>query len=241
MKSVFTEISFRFLLLSAFLSLPATSHAQMFSADSDKSKAQNLQPPSRGLYFGPSFTEFTSSSGSGDLSFDGQLATIGFSSSGLTVEGNFGNSSWNPQEVSLFHVGAELGGGIRLLRSGSFALVAPAGISSDYLRASKDGSERDFQQSSFRVAGGLGFSIFTDRLRIQVAAKPSIGFSYSQGSLFGGNVRGVEADVLLGSVRIHSRFSLSSFYSYKRLSYDIDGVIYDYDLDSHRAGLMVLF
>lgn len=241
MKSVFVDISFRFLLLAAILSLPNSSHAQMFSADSDKSQAQTLQPPSRGVYFGPSFTNFSSSTGAGDLSFDGQLATLGFSSSGLSVESNIGNSSWNPQGVSLFHIGAELGGGIRLFRSGSFALVVPAGISSDYLRVSKDESERDFQQSSFRVSGGLGFSILTGRFRVQVSAKPSIGFSYSQGSLFGGNVRGVEADVLVGTVRIHPRLSLSSFYSYERLAYDIDGAIYDYNLSSHRAGLMVLF
>lgn len=213
----------------------------MFSADSGNERAQKLEAHSRGIYFGPSFTEFSSSTRAGDLSFDGQLATVGFSSSGLTVESNIGNSSWNPERVSLFHIGAELGGGILLYRSGAFALVAPAGVSSDYIRVSKETSERDFQQSSFRISGGLGFSVLSDRFRIQISAKPSIGFSYSQGSLFGGNVRGFETDVLVGSIRITSRYSLSSFYSYKRLSYDIDGDIYDYDIGSHRTGFMVLF
>lgn len=241
MKSHFTEISFRGLLLCAFFFIPASSYAQMFSADSGNDRAQKLEAPSRGIYFGPSFTEFSSSSRAGDLSFEGKLATVGFASSGLTIEANLGRSNWNPESVNLFNIGAELGGGILLHRSGAFSLVAPAGVSSDYIRVSKDASERDFQQSSFRISGGLGFSFFSERFSIQISAKPTIGFSYSQGSLFGGNVRGFEGDALVGAFRITSRFSLSTFYSYEHLSYDIDGDIYDYDLASHRAGLMVLF
>lgn len=240
MKRLSHRSPFHALALIFLCVAPSAAYAQMFSSGGD-SPANRIIAPSRGVSIGPSFSTFSSTSGTGDLSFDGTLLTVGLQTSGLSVDATVGPSSWNPQGATLFRIGAMVGGRVSLYRGELFSLFAPAGVSSDYLRVSREIAEREFRQSSFRILGGLGLSLANRGFRLSVSATPSIGFSYSQGSLFGGSVRGFTAGATVGSIKIASLARVSAFARYELLAYDIDFDLYDYELDSRRFGLVLQF
>lgn len=249
------------LWLLAGVLIPESVSAQMFSGDEKENRSTASQ--NRGLAFsaGVQFTDFTYRGGNesdGELRFDSDLLALHLDLGGLDIYSHFGNgiSAENGDDLSTFLIGANLGNLFPLYIKEGFGLLLPLTITTDFLRVSRDRARSEFQQSSLQAAAGIqvviggaggwssgrnraGGGLFSPVLRIK--GEPFFGFSYSQGSLFGGNLRGIRGEAAVTGLRISSGFSLRAGYRYHYRAYDIDGVLYDYGMKGHTVLLGVEF
>lgn len=213
---------------------------QMFSADEPRPKTASFY--SRSFSAGPEvFTLEHWGEGLGGLEVDDMLLGVGFDAGGVSIRAAFTLSEPSPQSSSVFTIGAAVENSIRLAGGESMALLLPFRISTDYLQVSRERVAAQFRQSSLRLGGGMGWMIRRGRLNLSAAVTPELGFSYSQGSVFGGGTRGVEAELRMGRIPLGPRIGLEGVYRYVARRYDIDGDLYDYNLAAHRVSIGVAF
>lgn len=218
--------------------LPRTAQAQMFSIGDDEPTQE------RGIdifsMIGASWevAEFTyAGEGATEmerLDFSDSIFRFRFESQGLDLSLGFGGSLTGMDNNSYLNLSGRLFNSFPLTRSPSFLLMVPLQISSDLKQVRKNQSDAEFVQSSLALGSGVS-TIFKlgDRISFNIKATPNYGFSFSQGSLFGGNLFRFDGKGLLYIDDLFGSNALSLGYHFDYRRYRIEGNLNDYDYTSH--------
>lgn len=168
------------------------------------------------------------------LDFNDSILRFRFESQGLDLSLGFGGSLTGMDNTSYVNVNGRLFNSFLLARSQSFLLLLPLQISSDLMQVRQNRSEAEFLQSSLSLGTGLS-TIFKlgDRISFNVKGTPNYGFSFSQGSLFGGNLFRVDGKGLIFIDDVFGSNALSLGYHFDYRNYRIEGNLNDYDYTSH--------
>ncbi|MDZ7717747.1 MAG: hypothetical protein U5K72_02860 [Balneolaceae bacterium] len=218
----------------------------MFSIDEDEPEQD------RGINL---FTMIGASWEVGDFSYAGQGATeeerldfndsilrFRFESQGLDLSLGFGGSLTGMDNTSYVNVSGRLFNSFPLIRSESFMLLAPLQITSDLKQVQQNRSEAEFLQSSLSLGTGVStFFSLGDRISFNIKATPNYGFSFSQGSLFGGNLFRFDGKGLLFIDDLFGSNALSFGYHFDYRTYRIEGNLNDYDYTSHSVTIGYAF
>lgn len=224
----------------------------MFSGDENPGRLSASQSRGIGLSAGIQLADFTYrplGEGMGELTFNSELLALHLDLGGIEIFSHFGQGLPTPtgNDLSTFNIGANLGNVFPLLIRNKVRLLLPLTLTTDFLRVSRDRARSEFQQSSVQVASGAqvvlnaGVGRMGNGPVLAVKGEPFLGFSYSQGSLFGGSLRGVRGEVTVSGLRITSRLAIRAGYRYQFRAYNIDGLLYDYSLQGHTFLLGVGF
>lgn len=226
------------LLFTIYMLLPISAQAQMFSIEEDGPDQE------RGINL---FTMIGASWEVADFSYAGQGATdmerldfedsilrFRFESQGLDLSLGFGGALTGMDNTSYVNVSGRLFNSFPLVRSESFLLLAPLQISSDLKQVRQNRSDAEFMQSSLTLGSGVS-TIFTlgNRVSFNIKATPNYGFSFSQGSLFGGTLFRFDGKGLLFIDDFFGSNALSLGYHFDFRKYRIEGNLNDYDYTSH--------
>lgn len=237
---------FVFFLTITFLCLTsATVNAQMFSIDTTE---QNQQQPAllrttagTGISFA-SFTFQGDESYDPELEFNGNLIHLFFTTPGLEAFSSFGGGLTGLDNISYFNIGARIYNLFAIKRSESLFLGLPIQLSTDLTQVTSSTASTDFRQSTLTAGTGLsGIVRLSDRISFNLKATPNYGFSFSQGSLFGGSVFKMDGRALLTADRILGRHALSIGYHFDFKSYNIDTDRDDYNFTAHTLLLGITF
>lgn len=221
-------------VLSICLVLMATpvsfAFGQMFSVQEEKSRP--LSNPSAFVRAGIGFNDFSyNGSNGGDqplLDYSGTHLNLSLELPGLSVFSSFGGEWSGLEDRRSVLFGARLSNAFRLFQGGRFGMFLPGEVQTDVQRVFADFTSMDFQQSSLRLGLGLGSSFQRPGFVIYAEAVPSLGFSYSQGSLYGGYVRGLRCEFRFIERSILERRALFAGYRFTIREYDVDQSLYDY-------------
>lgn len=226
------------LLTTIFILLPISSQAQMFSIGDDKPDRRE------GLNF---YTMVGASWELADFSYQGEgasdLQRLDFSDSvirlrldspGLDLSFAFGGSLTGMDETSFLNVNGRLYNGFPVARSQNFLLMIPLQITSDLKQVRRNQSDAEFLQSSLAIGSGLS-TMFNlgDAASINLKTTPNYGFSFSQGSLFGGNLFRFDGKALIHINNVFGSNALTLGYYFDYSRYRIEGNLNDYDYTSH--------
>lgn len=234
LKFLFTAI----LTGTIFILLPISTQAQMFSIGDDKPDRRE------GLNF---YTMIGVSWELADFSYQGEGATdlqrLDFSDSvirlrldspGLDLSFATGGSLTGMDETSFLNINGRLYNGFPVVRSQNFLLLVPLQITSDLKQVRRNQSDAEFLQSSLTIGTGLSIMLnIGDGASINLKTTPNYGFSFSQGSLFGGNLFRFDGKALLHINDVFGSNALTLGYYFDYSRYRIEGNLNDYDYTSH--------
>ena len=227
------------ILMAIFLALvPLAGHTQMFSIDDDeRERPQGLRfysmvgvswEPTDFTYKGEGATELER------LDFDASALRFRLDSPGLDLSIAFGGSLTGMENNSFVNISGRLYNGFPLTRSQNFMLLLPLQISSDLTQVRKNQSDAEFLQSSLTIGTGLSTRFkLGDAVSFNIKATPNYGFSFSQGSLFGGNLFRFDGKALFHIHNVFGSNALTFGYYYDFKRYEIEGNLNDYDYTSH--------
>lgn len=174
--------------------------------------------------------------------FEDSILRVRFENPGLDISVGFGGDLTGMDDRSYANVNALLYNDFPLVRSPRFIFAIPLQISTDLKSVQIDRSNNSFQQSSFVI--GTGASIryrINQRVGTSLRATPNIGFSFSQGNLFGGRLfRGTTAARLYFNDVINTN-SLVIGYDFDYRDYNIEGSQNDYRYLSHSITIGLAF
>lgn len=226
------------LLYFIILWIPAESFGQMFSIQENRQRIE--KPLGTTTLVGLSW-EIADFSYSGALEsefdrldFDGSILRFRINSPGLDISFGLGGSFSGLDESSYLNVSGRLFNNLNLIRNESFILSVPVQITTDVKRVRSGNFDTEFQQSSLILGTGISSDIkLSDRFNFKMHATPNYGFSFSQGSFFGGNLFRFDTRAVLFINNIFGRRALAIAYDFDTRKYDIDGDLYDYNFASH--------
>ncbi|WP_340103930.1 hypothetical protein [Rhodohalobacter sp. 8-1] len=233
-----------FLLLLMFI--PIASHAQMFSVgeseDRQPTRIQSYSTFGAGIEFAD--FNFTGSNVplADQAAFDGSIFRIRFENPGLDISAGFGGSLTGIDDYSYANVSALLYNDFPLIRSQQFILALPLQIGTDLMSVQIDRSSNNFQQSSFTIGTGASLRYqINPRVGVSLRATPNIGFSFSQGNLFGGRLfRGTTAARFYFN-EVFGSAALVVGYDFDYRDYNIEGTQNDYEFLSHAITVGLAF
>lgn len=234
-----------FLTITFFCLASADVNAQMFSIDTTEQDQRRPATFRTTAGAGLSFASFTFQ---GDdtydsvIEFEGNLLNFHFATAGLEVFTSFGGGLTGVDDVSYFNIGARISNHFALQRSENFLLTIPIQLSSDLTQVTTSVTDQDFRQSTIMAGTGINsIARLSDRLSLQAKATPNYGFSFSQGSLFGGSVFRMDGRVMLTIDRLLGQNALSVGYDFDYKSYKIDTDTDDYNFLNHTIILGITF
>jgi len=174
--------------------------------------------------------------------FNGSILRIRFENPGLNISAGFGGNLTGLDERSYVNVNALLYNDFPLVRSQNFIFALPIQIGTDLKSVQIERSNNNFQQSSFTIGTGLSLRYQVNRrVGASLRATPNIGFSFSQGNLFGGRLfRGITT----GRLYFNDVFGSSALvfgYDFDYRDYNIDGSQNDYRYLSHSVTIGLAF
>jgi len=218
----------------------------MFSVDDDERPADRTTEPTNILSIGFSNATFDFTgeniSDNDRLDFDDLLFEIQFNTQGLDLSTAFGGSLTGMDDQSYVNLSARIYNHFPLKRSQKFRVSLPIQLTTDLTQVSRDISNTDFRQSSLTFGSGIASTVRpAERISIQFKATPNYGFSFSQGSIFGGSLFRFDG---IANLLIHNVFgnrSLALGYNFDFKNYDIDGDINDYEFTSHTLTIGIGF
>lgn len=174
--------------------------------------------------------------------FEDSILRVRFENPGLDISVGFGGSLTGMEDRSYVNINALLYNDFPLIRSPRFIFALPLQIGTDLKSVQIDRSNNSFQQNSFVI--GTGASIryrINRRVGTSLRATPNIGFSFSQGNLFGGRLfRGTTAARFYFNDVIKSN-SLVFGYDFDYRDYNIEGSQNDYRYLSHSITIGLAF
>lgn len=225
---------------------PNVVQAQMFSIGDDEPRQE------RGIdlfsMIGASWeiAEFTyAGEGASDqerLDFSDSIFRFRFESQGLNLSLGFGGSLTGMDNTSYLNLSGRLFNSFPLTRSPSFMLLVPLQISSDLKQVRQNRSDAEFLQSSLALGSGVSTIVkLGNRISFNIKATPNYGFSFSQGSLFGGNLFRFDGKGLLFIDDVFGSNALSLGYHFDYRNYRIEGNLNDYDYTSHSVTIGYAF
>lgn len=243
MKKFFPYI---FLSIILFFRLTAVGQAQMFSVDDTKTPAKTITGPSSilSIGFSPADFKFTGENipDNNRLDFNDLLLKIQFNTQGLDLSTTFGGSLTGMDNQTYVNLSARIYNNFSIKRSPKFRISLPIQLTTDLTQVSRDVSSTDFRQSSLVFGTGIASTVRAGgRLSFQLKATPNYGFSFSQGSVFGGSLFRFDGGA---SFIIHNMFgsrAIALGYSFDFKNYDIEGDINDYEFMAHTFTIGVGF
>jgi len=189
-------------------------------------------------YTGNDFTD-----GGPDLaSFEGSILRVRFENPGLDISAGFGGSLTGLEDNSYVNINALVYNDFPLVRNQTFIFAIPVQIGTDLKSVQIERSNNNFQQSSFTIGTGASLRYqINRRVGTSLRATPNIGFSFSQGNLFGGRLfRGTTAARFYFN-EVFGSATLVFGYDFDYRDYDIEGSQNDYDYLSHTITIGLAF
>lgn len=226
--------------------IPLQTNAQMFSIGDPDAKQD--RPLGTRTIFGAAWEagEFIyKGEGATDLQrldFNDSMLRLFLESPGLDISVAFGGAITGMNENSAVNLNARLYNNFYLKREQNFVFAIPVQLTTDLLQVRRNETSAEFQQSSL-VFGAGAFSAMRlgSRLSLNLKATPNYGFSFSQGSLFGGGLFRFDGNTFLLIHNIFGDSALSIGYKFDYRSYRIQGNLNDYDFTSHSITLGIAF
>lgn len=246
MKRIYNYTPFITLFLLILLTLPSIAIAQMFSIQ----ETQEERPQRFGAVtiFGISWeaADFEYSGNSQEnfrrLNFSDNLVRLRLNSPGLDISLGAGGSFTGMQDHSYLNVTGRISNNINIIRRETFLLTLPVQLTTDLKRVRLNDLDSDFQQSSLIFGSGISSHLkLSDKLSFKIHATPNYGFSFSQGSFFGGNLFRFDGRSTLFVHDLFGNRSLAISYDFDYRRYNIDGDLFDYDYTSHSITLGIGF
>lgn len=226
--------------------VPALSQAQMFSVgESEDRQPLRLQTYST-IGVGIEFADFNFTGSDVPISdraaFDGSIFRVRFENPGLDISAGFGGSLTGIDDYSYVNISALLYNDFPLIRSEQFIFALPLQIGTDLKSVQIDRSNNNFQQSSFTIGTGASLRYqINRRVGTSLRATPNIGFSFSQGNLFGGRLfRGTTAARFYFN-EVFGSAALVFGYDFDYRDYNIEGTQNDYEYLSHAITIGLAF
>lgn len=235
-----------FLLTIMFFCLPpADANAQMFSIDTTEQEQRRPAMLRTTAGAGISFADFTfmgEESHDPELDFSTSLIHFFFDTPGLHAFASFGGGLTGLDNTSYFNIGARIYNNFVLKRNETLLLTIPLQLSSDLTQVTSSLTDQNFRQSSLTAGTGIyGITRLSDRISFSLRATPNYGFSFSQGSLFGGSIFRMDGRAMLTADRILGRHALSVGYDFDFKSYNIDTETDDFNFIAHTIFLGITF
>ncbi len=192
------------------------------------------------------FAEFTYSGvlegGFDRLDFDDSVLRFRINSPGLDISFGLGGSFTGMNDNSYLNVSGRLFNNLNLIRRDNFIFSVPVQLTTDVKRVRSGNFDSEFQQSSLVFGTGIASDFkLSDRFSFKMHATPNYGFSFSQGSFFGGDMFRFDTRAVIFIHDLFGRRALAIAYDFDYRKYDIDGDLYDYDFTSHSITIGIGF
>jgi hypothetical protein len=235
-------------ILSLFLLvlIPFSSQAQMFSVgETEERQPLRIQSYSMvGACIEFADFEFTGSDvlPSDQAAFQGSILRFRFENPGLNISAGFGGTFTGIDNHSYANINALLYNDFPIIRNQQFILALPIQIGTDLKSVQVDQSNNNFQQSSFSVGTGVSLRYqINRRAGASLRATPNLGFSFSQGNLFGGRLfRGITTARFYFN-DVFGSAALVFGYDFDYRDYNIEGSQNDYRYQSHAITVGLAF
>lgn len=235
LKFLFTAI----LPATIFILLPVSLNAQMFSiGDNEPERRQGINFYTMvGASWELADFSYHASEAIDErerLDFSDTVIRFRLDSPGLDLSLAFGGDLTGMENTSYLNLNGRLYNSFPIARSQNFMFLVPLQLTSDLKQVRHNQSDAEFLQSSLTIGSGASAMFkLGDGISINLQATPNYGFSFSQGSLFGGNTFRFDGK---GLIFIHDVFgsnalTLGYYFDYRK--YNIEGNLKDYDYTSH--------
>jgi len=238
---------YTFLFFFTLFLIPASLQAQMFSVGGEEEDRPPLRLQSYstvGLAIEFADFNFTGSNLPIDeqAEFSGNILRLRVENPGLDISLGFGGNLTGLDERSYVNVNALLYNDFPLVRSQNFIFALPVQIATDLKSVQIERSNNNFQQSSFTIGTGVSMRYqINRRVGASLRGTPNIGFSFSQGNLFGGRLfRGLASSRFYFN-EVFGSNALVFGYDFDYRDYDIDGTQNDYSYLSHSVTIGLAF
>lgn len=215
-----------------------SASAQMFSIEPGEkrkaSPAENYTMLGASLEWADFSYQGSSAEQGGRADFTNPIVRIRFESPGLSLSTGFGGSLTGMENTSFANINAQVENGVRLAQGEAVAVEVPIQLITDLLAVRPTGQSYEFQQSSVIFGSGLRLQYRPDGGGLaEIGATGNYGFSFSQGSLFGGSLfRAIGAAKVYVPIFPNGRMLVIGYHADYR-SYDIEGELSDYRYVSH--------
>lgn len=231
-------VLFPVIFLFAFILSPDQIQAQMFSIGDPEPRTERTLGQITIAGIGLEFADFSfkgDAPANEDLvNFNNTVLRLKLESPGLNISFGLGGAITGLDNISYLNVNGRLFSNIGIIRDDNFHLNLPFQLTTDLKSVRGDNTNNDFQQSSLTIGSGISSIIkLSNRFQLIASATPNYGFSFSQGSLFGGNLFRFDGKSTLLINRVFGRNALSIGYHFDYRSYRIDVGLNDYDFTSH--------
>lgn len=226
------------LLFIIIFCLPTLSLGQMFSIQETQERLERPLGTSTLVGLSWDIADFNYSGdltgGFDRLDFSDNIIRFRLNSPGLDISLGLAGSFTGMDDNSYLNVSGRIFNNLNLTRSPTFVFSVPIQLTTDIKRVRASSFDTEFQQSSLIFGTGISSDIkLSDRFNFKMHATPNYGFSFAQGSFFGGNLFRFDTRAVLFINNIFGRRALAIAYDFDYRKYDIDGDIYDYDFTSH--------
>ncbi len=174
--------------------------------------------------------------------FEDSILRFRFENPGINLSLGLGGSLTGMDDQSYVNINALLYNDFPLIRNQRFVLGLPLQIGTDLKSVQSSQTDNGFQQSSFVL--GTGASVryqINRRVGMSLRATPNIGFSFSQGNLFGGSLFRAMSEARFYFREVLGSQSLVFGYDFDFRDYNIEGSQNDYRYLSHAITIGIAF
>lgn len=246
MKRIYNYTSFITLFALLILLSPSVTTAQMFSIQETQEQRQQRLGAVTVLGISWEMADFEYSGDAQQnfqrLDFNDSLVRFSLNSPGLDISLGIGGAFTGMNDHSYLNVTGRISNNINVIRRENFLLTLPVQLTTDLKRVRLNDFDNDFQQSSLIFGAGIGSDLkFSEKFSFKAHATPNYGFSFSQGSFFGGNLFRFDGRAMFFIHDLFGSRSLAIGYDFDYRSYNIDGDLFDYDYTSHSITLGIGF
>jgi hypothetical protein len=234
--AVWTSVLLVAIVTTIMLAVPAS--AQMFSIEPGEKVKTKSEENYTMLGLSLEWVDFSyrgaPQAQGGRADFTNPIVRIRFESPGIRLSTGFGGSLTGMEDVSFANINAQIENGVQLARGASASAIVPIQLITDLLAVRPSGQSYEFQQSSVIFGTGLRFQYRPSGGGLaEIETTGNYGFSFSQGSLFGGSLfRAIGGAKLYLPIFPNGRAIVFGYNADFR-SYDIEGELNDYRYISH--------
>jgi hypothetical protein len=238
MNTYFTTFFRKFSILFILVLFPLSAFAQMFSIDDPEQRRDRPLGSLTILSAGWELGDYSyNGAGVNDvqrLDFTESIIRLRLDTPGLDISLGFGGAFTGMNDNSYFNVYGRLFNIFPIKREQGMIIGLPIQITTDLKQVRRNDNDTEFQQSSLIVGSGLYAAMrLNQRFSLITVATPNYGFSFSQGSLFGGSLFRTDAKANLLINNFFGQNALSIGYQFDYRVYRVDGDLYDYNYLSH--------
>jgi hypothetical protein len=225
---------------------PNILYGQMFSIDDPEPQRQRVLGTTTVLGIGWEFAEFSyqgeGATAAERLDFNDSVIRMRLDSPGLDINLAFGGGWTGMDSNSYVNITGRLYNNFPVKRDPSMLIAIPIQLTTDLKQVRQNDTDAEFQQSSLVFGSGLSTAFrLGERFSLSLKATPNYGFSFSQGSLFGGSLFRFDGGSSLLIHNVFGDYALSLGYQYDYRSYRIEGDLNDYNFSSHSITIGIGF